>query len=376
MKPVKIIELKLNENEEFPLSVISLVNKPAHESDYLKFKEQKTKTSDFSFAIGDNDKQEIFGIAMVSDKTIYRYNDEIGEFYVYFSKETVKKCATKFLQALNKTDNFNIDHIDGTELNSKMVSVMESYIIETEDDKANSIYKLNASIGSWVVKLHIEDTKLWNIIKENTNGFSIEINAIYNFMNATKKKSSELDNSFDNFIDNDVADFLINLGEDNILDEYKEYDISEEELLSNSIEEFASAVPAPLGSMYDTNVYKVRYRYEGLLSSNSRQFCIKMITADKLYSYEALQAANNMVVNSGFGKNGANTYDIFKYAGGIHCKHNFVKYYLLRQRDKQGRIKSDKEITPTQADNLNLNPTDGLPDETTRPYDLPRHGAY
>lgn len=363
MKPVKIIELKLNEDEEFPLSVISLVDKPAHESDYLKFNTQNKSNNEFNFAITDNDKQELFGIAMCPNKTIYRYNDQLGDYYVYFTEETVKKCATKFLQSLNKKDNFNIDHNDELNLSSDKISVMESYIIEDENDKANSKYNLNAPIGSWVVKLHIEDKSLWEMVKKNTNGFSIEINAIYNFMNSDKKVKSELDN----FIDNDLAEYLISIGEDNDLEDYDEVDETDED--------FAKAVPAPLGSTYDTKEYKVRYRYEGFLSTNSRQFCIKMITADKLYSYEALQSANNMVVNEGFGKNGNNTYDIFKYAGGVNCVHNFVKYYLLRRRNKKGQIIQDKEITPTQADNLNLNPTDGLPDETTAPTNMPNGGA-
>jgi len=67
-----------------------------------------------------------------------------------------------------------------------------------------------------------------------------------------------------------------------------------------------------------------RYRYKGNVRANSRPFCKAMLTANKLYRKEDIVAmSNDPNVNPGWGPEGANTYDIFKYKGGAQCFHIF-----------------------------------------------------
>ena len=75
------------------------------------------------------------------------------------------------------------------------------------------------------------------------------------------------------------------------------------------------------------NLYKVRYRYwTAIQSSDTRPFCRLMLSENKLYRKEDIEAMANMPVNyrgkgKGMGPNGAKTYDIFKYKGGVNCGH-------------------------------------------------------
>jgi hypothetical protein len=72
--------------------------------------------------------------------------------------------------------------------------------------------------------------------------------------------------------------------------------------------------------------YKVRYSYApNKVSENSRDFCKKMVAADKIYRKEDIVQMSQRVVNAGWGPKGANTYDIFKYKGGGDCHHKWLR---------------------------------------------------
>ncbi len=70
--------------------------------------------------------------------------------------------------------------------------------------------------------------------------------------------------------------------------------------------------------------FKVRYSYyPARASSDSREFCSKMVAANKLYRKEDIVAMETKPVNAGWGPRGADTYDIFKYKGGGACHHSW-----------------------------------------------------
>ena len=72
--------------------------------------------------------------------------------------------------------------------------------------------------------------------------------------------------------------------------------------------------------------YKVRYSYgPKRVSANSREFCKKMVAADKIYRKEDIDKMSQRPVNAGWGPNGADTYDIFKYKGGGDCHHKWMR---------------------------------------------------
>lgn len=129
-------------------------------------------------------------------------------------------------------------------------------------------------------------------------------------------------------LDNEVADALIKLGEDIDLDNWDL--VSEAPVCYEDDDKFHSF--ATTGTAFpnaksenDSKDYKVRYKYNGQISDNSREFCRKMINASKIYRKEDIQNMNSLVVNEGWGEYGTEHYSIWKFKGGGACRHNFLR---------------------------------------------------
>jgi len=120
-------------------------------------------------------------------------------------------------------------------------------------------------------------------------------------------------------------------------------------LLSKVWEFVTTGVARPdLGSEQDGKLFASRYRYTGEISADSREFCQKMIKANKLYRKEdIIRMGQKPNTNPGFGPFGADTYDIFLYKGGGACHHFWTRETYKRFTDP--RRKGAQEITPAEA---------------------------
>ena len=142
----------------------------------------------------------------------------------------------------------------------------------------------------------------------------------------------------------DIAEELIALGEDVnedwiLIDSYDvdyENDDIENEALAHifditPIEQAVSTGTAKPNAtsnqdkVIDGKTYYTRYRYNGRVTSSTRPFCRKMLSADKLYRKEDIMALNNKAVNPGWGPNGIDTYSVWLYKGGGNCHHVWIK---------------------------------------------------
>jgi hypothetical protein len=68
-----------------------------------------------------------------------------------------------------------------------------------------------------------------------------------------------------------------------------------------------------------------RYVYAGETSAKSREFCKKMIQANKIYRKEDILRMEAQGVNPGFGEFGSDNYSIWLYKGGPRCSHRWNK---------------------------------------------------
>lgn len=159
---MKEIELFINEEGEW-LDRISLVDEPAIETDFMAFAKEH-----LMFSI-DNDKHIITGPVMIPEKRMWRNN--FGGCYVYFSAETIKEAAYRWLIE-NRNHSFNLDHKNDT----YSVSIIESWITEdTEKDKSTALGFTDIPKGTWFVSAKVDNDELWSKIKSGEfNGFSIE----------------------------------------------------------------------------------------------------------------------------------------------------------------------------------------------------------
>ena len=167
-KKTSIVELVISdENEALTIDAISLVTSPAIEQDFVYFSKEK---NNLTFAKVDEEKRELIPPALIPNKQIFRYDANTdSEYYVYFSKETVKKASHLYLKHNNhhKATEQHTDRVSG-------VLTVESWIKEGEQDKSN-LYGFDLPIGSWFVKMKIENDEVWSKIKSGElKGLSIE----------------------------------------------------------------------------------------------------------------------------------------------------------------------------------------------------------
>jgi hypothetical protein len=157
---------------------------------------------------------------------------------------------------------------------------------------------------------------------------------------------------------------LIELGEDEDLENYeliecKPVDYDEEEKLSYKFATSTGTANSNRRSIYDTDFYLFRYRYAGN-SSPEREFCKNMMSANKIYRREDIEAMGDITVNPGFGKhpNPNNPYSIWKYKGGGllsatftggTCKHYWEKL-TYKIKDVKPDVKSPIAIDDAKKD--------------------------
>lgn len=137
-------------------------------------KHSQEKMSSLFFA--SEDQQIIIGPAMIPEIEIVRKDEDTGEpYYVKFSKDVIQRIAEKFMKELRNRDT-NIQHDANTDAQTY---VMESWIVESENDKANDVYGFNVPVGTWMTKMRVTDPKVWQMVKSGKlKGLSIEGNFV------------------------------------------------------------------------------------------------------------------------------------------------------------------------------------------------------
>ena len=164
-----IIELVIDEqSEEFSgIEAISVVESPAIEEDFIALKnEDKIRLAEVS-----KEKRLLMGAALIPDKPIYRKSGD-HEFYIYFSKDTVAKASQMFLKSGNQgqaTMEHATKKLDG-------MTVVESWIVESDLYDKSKKYGLDMPIGTWMVSMKVDNDEIWNnyVKKNKIKGFSIE----------------------------------------------------------------------------------------------------------------------------------------------------------------------------------------------------------
>jgi len=163
---MRIVELIIDEKDENSgIEAVSLVETPAIEENFIALNKQEVLLAEV-----DKEKRILMGGALVPNRQIYRKNDKTGdEYYIYFSKDTVRKASELFFKRSNHK-NATYEHkqpIKGT-------TIVESWIVEGEQDKSRH-YGLNVPVGTWMVSMKIDDDDLYAKAKSGkVKGFSIE----------------------------------------------------------------------------------------------------------------------------------------------------------------------------------------------------------
>ena len=164
---MKIVELIIDEEDELGgIEAISLVEQPAIEENFIALKDQK----EYKLKTLDADKRIVLGALLVPNKTIYR-KDGKEEYYIYFSKETVKRASELFL-INGKQNNATLEH----KFDIEGLTLVESWIVENKEKDKSAIYNMDVPVGTWMGAVKVNNEDIWqDFVKNGTvKGFSIE----------------------------------------------------------------------------------------------------------------------------------------------------------------------------------------------------------
>jgi len=143
---------------------ISLVDLPAVESDFQKFGKP------VRVILSSDEKRLILGCVMRAGFPIYRVDETRGEYYIRFSKETIRQMAEKYL-AENRQNRVNLMHC-GEEVRG--VNMVQLFIKDSEKGIVPDGFQ-DIEDGSLFAEFHCEDSEIWEYIKAGTlRGFSLE----------------------------------------------------------------------------------------------------------------------------------------------------------------------------------------------------------
>jgi hypothetical protein len=179
---------------------------------------------------------------------------------------------------------------------------------------------------------------------------------------------------------------FISLGEDEDLDEWElmeaapvDYDLDDELNHKLELASTGSARPNAKSEQDGENKkgwkYKVRYQYAPQkFDDETREFCRKMVQANKLYRKEDIMQLSSKPVNKGWGKDGADTYSIWLYKGGGSCRHYWERRVYMSKTVTPDPRNPRSKSSANKARKEGFNPEVNDKKVATRPRDMDNRG--
>ena len=163
---MRIIELIIDEEQDNGIDAISIVEHPAIEENFIALNQKK----EYKFQEVDNEKRILMGALLIPNKAIYR-KDKNDEYYIYFTKKTIRKASELFLQKGNQ-HNSTFEHLYKIE----GLTLVESWIVEDKEKDKSALYGMDVPVGTWMGSVKVDNDEVWNdYVKTGVvKGFSIE----------------------------------------------------------------------------------------------------------------------------------------------------------------------------------------------------------
>ena len=165
---IPIYQVLLNDDDNTGVNLISFVDNPAIQSNFVALSKQFEHVKLALEAA----KQILTGPVLIPDQKIVRLDDQQQPYYITFSAPTIEAIRNKFFKQ-KLTHNTNSEHeiaLDGN-------YVVESWIITDSDrDKSVALGLEPLPVGTWMVSYKVEDSKYWQeeISTGKRKGFSLE----------------------------------------------------------------------------------------------------------------------------------------------------------------------------------------------------------
>lgn len=289
--------------------------------------------------------------------------NDAPEHYTYLSEECVKKImlahnvTSPLLFGLGSANGFssNADEIKNASIlfDNMVIKPIQDEIIETFDKV-----------------LHFNGIGLKLFFKTLQPLEFVDLENAQSEEQVAEETGTELSKDFE------IAQALIDLGEDEpknsiLIDEFAvdyDSDDKENETLSNepktsflsrlvnlvSTGDNRPNISSKQDEVIDGIKFITRYVYAGETSSKSREFCRRMMAANKIYRKEDIIKMSTQVVNEGWGPKGADLYSIWFYKGGGNCHHRWNKrvYATFSGKAIDVNSKELKQVAVRKAEKL------------------------
>jgi hypothetical protein len=275
--------------------------------------------------------------------------DELQNSFILFNNMVIKPLQDEILEALDTILSFNgislnlffktLKPLEFTDLENAQNTEQVAEETGTELSKQES---LDNEIANALIECGEMPDEKWVLIDEFEVDYDQEDAIDLEIENANKSKQSLLSKVY-NFVSTGTANPRAKSEQDKTVDGFK---------------------------------FITRYRYDGGIKDNTREFCKKMVTANKIYRKEDIQRMSREVVNAGWGPKGANTYDIFLYKGGGACHHKWMRQTFVAFEEGRGidpLSPKAKTISTNKAEKAGYRVRN--PQQVAmRPIDMPNQG--
>jgi hypothetical protein len=289
--------------------------------------------------------------------------NDAPEHYTYLSEE----CVKKIMLAHNVTSPllFGLGSANGFSSNAdelKNASILfDNMVIKPIQDQIIEAFDKILAFNGITLKLFFKTLQPLEFV---------DLENAQNEEQVAEETGTELSKDFK------IAELLIKVGEDEpensiLIDEFEvDYDNDDEEnetlskepkqsLLSKLVNLVKTGdnrpnITSKQDEVIDGVKFITRYVYAGKTSADSREFCRRMIAANKIYRKEDIIKMDSQVVNEGWGPKGANTYSIWFYKGGGNCNHRWNKrvYATFSGKAIDVNSKELKQVAVKKAEKL------------------------
>lgn len=145
--------------------VVSLVDSPAVETDFLAFDKQER----LQFKVEDEEERKVLGVVMRPNFPMYRETEDGEGYYLEYDAETIHKMAEKFFRNCN-VNSVDTDHsfelVDGVTLSQAF--------FKDESKGINPAGFEDLPDDTLFFEYHITSDEIWEGVKDGTwKGFSL-----------------------------------------------------------------------------------------------------------------------------------------------------------------------------------------------------------
>ena len=317
----------------------------------------------FSFNESEENKTTIDDISL----------DNAAEHYSYLSRE----AQNKILAGHNVTSHMLVGITDGN----------QGFSSNADEIKTASEYFYSTTISH---KQQVILDALKKIAFNNEISLDLQFKRSKIFKDEPKKEVEMSLKSHDEILSNEFINKSSELGEDWVLVDSSPVNYETEAELDAHLMDLnkpklsaiaklkrlvSTGTARPnASSEVDGELFKSRYRYTGAITQNSREFCKKMIAANKIYRKEDIIAMGNKVVNEGWNQKGMQDqgYSIWFFKGGGGCGHVWTRETWAKKSDVNNP--NAQQFTPAQTRKAGEILPTADSKVYTRPRDMPKRG--